>query len=152
MKLFFVKLLVPLTINLFGLVNAVCHGTSVYQARALLSRYDTLTYSNACEYNVPNIGGTNRFLSPETALNSSIEAINTKVFPNPAGNELFITTEVENATIEIYNVIGEKILIQKLENASTKLDIGSFNNGTYLYKITNSSGALIKTDKLIINR
>ncbi len=126
-------------------------GTSVYQARALLSRYDTLSYSNACEFNVPNFGGTNRFLAPETALNSSIEAINTKVFPNPAGNELFITTEVENATIEIYNIIGEKIHSQKLENNATKLDISSFNSGTYLYKIIKDN-TIIKADKLIINR
>ena len=59
-----------------------------------------------------------------------------------------------NGGFEVLTTLGVKpefLLTHLIENNVTKLDISSFNNGTYLFKIIKNK-ELIKADKLIINR
>lgn len=53
--------------------------------------------------------------------------------------------------MEVFDVVGKRILTQKLNENETKIDVTSFNNGTYLYKITDSSNKVIKNGKLVIS-
>ena len=123
-------------------------GTAVYQARALLSRFDTTIYINTCE--IPNIAGTgNRLIGNTSAVNKTVDALETKVYPNPANNELTITTELDGATISIYNIVGELIMQMPL-TTTTILKVDELKVGTYLYKITKDK-TFIKADRLIIN-
>ena len=77
-------------------------------------------------------------------------AIDTKVYPNPASDELTVTTEAKEAKIIIYNILGQEVLNEAI-NAELKLNISEMKNGTYLYKIMVDK-VIIKTDKLIINK
>lgn len=124
-------------------------GTNVYQARALLRHYDTTVYFNTCEFNLPSFA-SNRFASPTTELNSLPQALNTKVFPNPASTEITITTDILGAKLIIYTIIGQVVVETDLTN-ETILDISVLKNGTYLYKIVKDK-SIVKTEKLIINR
>lgn len=122
-------------------------GTSVYQARAIVKYYDTLVYVNSCEYST--IGSESKTINTPTKLNTSKEALNTLVYPNPANTEITVSTEVNGAKMIIFNVVGQ-ILINKELNSFTKLDVSELKNGTYLYKIVKGS-SIIKADKLIIS-
>ncbi|MFN8230016.1 MAG: T9SS type A sorting domain-containing protein [Bacteroidia bacterium] len=70
-------------------------------------------------------------------------------FHNPANTEIEIKTTLNNATIEIYNILGQLILKSKLTN-DTKLNVTELKTGTYFYNIL-SNGIKVEADKLIIN-
>ncbi len=138
------------SLNLINLAN-MCpfiDGTAVYQSRGLLKHYDSTEYVNSCE--LPQTpGGGNRLINNSPSINKTADALNTKVYPNPASTELVITTEVEGASITIYTIIGE-LVIQMPLTSTTILKVDELKAGTYLYKITKDN-TLIKADKLIIN-
>jgi hypothetical protein len=145
-------LVTPAQINTLKSIAALCpftDGTNVYQARALLRHYDTTEYFNACEYSIPSFS-SNRLSSTFTELNSLPQALNTKLFPNPASTEVIVRTDLEGASLLIYTVVGQLVLETTL-TSETKLDVSEFKNGTYLYKIVTDK-TIIKTDKLIINK
>lgn len=123
-------------------------GTSVYQARTLLRKYDSTQYVNECERSVPPAKGA----AGRTMGTPSVKTVTltTQVFPNPASTELNITTELENAEFTLYNVLGEVLISTKL-NPLTKLDVSGLKNASYLYTIR-QSGQLIQSDKLIITK
>ncbi|MDP3557090.1 MAG: hypothetical protein Q8T03_06925 [Bacteroidota bacterium] len=63
-------------INTLKYLAALCpftDGASVYQARAMVKRFDTTEYFNACEYTQPQNNG-NRLINTVTELNTSKEA------------------------------------------------------------------------------
>jgi hypothetical protein len=60
------------------------------------------------------------------------------VFPNPA-TDGFITiqTEKEITQIEILNIVGQRIILNRPESLKrVKLDIGNLNAGIYLIKLS----------------
>ncbi len=67
------------------------------------------------------------------------------VYPNPAGNELFIDnlSLSKIVSVEIVNLLGEEFKIFKnkdQEGKSTHLDISSLDTGTYICRITSPEG------------
>jgi hypothetical protein len=123
-------------------------GMSVYQARAMMRRWDDSTFFyNDCEHNAPTQEEhARRIANSLTGAN-----VITEVYPNPANNSVMVKTNLTSCSMEIYDVIGKHILSQKLNENETKIDVTSFNNGTYLYKITDSSNKVIKNGKLIVS-
>jgi hypothetical protein len=140
-------------INTLKSLAALCpftDGTSVYQARALVKHYDTTEFSNPCENNPVIVNSGNRFMNSNTELNNSKEALSTLVYPNPAGNEIMVSTDVDGAKLFIFNLVGQIILENDL-NALTKIDVSHLKTGTYIYKIVKDN-KIIKADKLIISK
>lgn len=127
-------------------------GNSVYQSRALLKAYDTTDYRNACETSAPVLPQSgNRFITPNAASTVNQAAVMaTEVFPNPASTELNITTALTGAEFTLSNVLGQVVIVTKL-NPLTKLDVSNLKNGTYLYTITKDK-AILKSEKLIITK
>lgn len=82
---------------------------------------------------------------------TSVEPIVFK--PNPFRNHTVIKIPKEFAgrenTVEIFNLLGEKISIQKIYNIETSID-RNWKPGVYYY-IYYSTGQIISTGKLIIN-
>ena len=121
-------------------------GIAVYQARVLLANIDTIQYINACEVaqQVPAAR-----LSKEQY--SKTEFI---LYPNPAKEEVKITYSLEKGqqgTVEIYNLVGEKMQSILLNNESNDktISIVSYNSGIYIYKYI-IDGELKAADKLLI--
>lgn len=70
-------------------------------------------------------------------------------FPNPANDIINISNKLsnnENSTLEVFNIEGKKILEQKVinNNEPIKLDISSFSNGIYIYKLNDETNKFIK--------
>jgi hypothetical protein len=123
-------------------------GLAVYQARALIRNWDDSTsYYNSCENNVPNLNNSSK------QLNQSDGAENNKpiVYPNPTNGSLVVKSNCKDCIFEVYDLMGKKVMSQKLNETETKVDVSSLNSGTYLYKIM-QNGALLKADKLILTK
>lgn len=71
------------------------------------------------------------------------------IYPNPAQHEVFVKMK-EDAMLDIYNVLGEKIATRELKTGENKIDMSIFNNGTYFFKLSNSSSVL-KFSKVVVN-
>lgn len=69
-----------------------------------------------------------------------LSAIN--LYPNPASSTLNVEIPSqfkEDLTIEVYNVLGKKILSKTISQLKTSLSISNWNDGVYLIKITSVS-------------
>lgn len=77
------------------------------------------------------------------------------VYPNPAMDELNIEaigTLTSPVHIEMYDLLGKRILLRKeenLDNDLVQLNLGSFDAGIYLLKITDSQTGASLTKKII---
>jgi hypothetical protein len=106
------------------------------------------------------LNGTNYYRLKQTDLNSTFkysELVTTEnckeesgvsIYPNPAGHEVYIKTNVES-TLEVYNLLGEKTSAQDLHIGENKIDISDFNKGTYFFKILNPT-SIINFSKVIV--
>jgi len=95
------------------------------------------TDSTACPWFLSNCG-----------LTSSVNENTTKglrIFPNPSTG---IFTIEETGSIEIYNVIGEKIHFQKLIPGKTEINLTGQPNGIYFVKLEMNNKII--SEKLII--
>lgn len=77
-----------------------------------------------------------------------------KVYPNPATDHIYISLksdEVKSALIEIYNIDGKLVLNEKWEyiDGPYKIDINGFGSSQYILRISDSSGKLLQTYKII---
>jgi len=70
-------------------------------------------------------------------------------YPNPAKDETTVfTNQTLNATIEIYNNIGEKVYSEEVNNQLSKISLNGFAKGIYLIKlITKDNTKIIKLVK-----
>lgn len=81
------------------------------------------------------------FAGFSTGIN--LEKLNTKIFPNPSTDKLFV--EFENAykeiTFDVYTLDGKKVLSEKRTSArKTQVNVANLLNGVYILKI-NADGA-----------
>jgi hypothetical protein len=76
---------------------------------------------------------------------------NLSVYPNPAKNELFIkSNNIKAGTLayfEMYNIAGEIVLSQNINQNNMKVDLNGLSQGLYLLK-TNVEG-VVSTVKII---
>ncbi|HTA26520.1 MAG TPA: T9SS type A sorting domain-containing protein [Bacteroidia bacterium] len=81
---------------------------------------------------------------------------NVEVYPNPTtgiftlafvGAQNFMT-----ATIEIYNVLGEKVKSEELRAKSEEIDLIGEPNGVYFYRVVAVNGNLIGEGKVVVVR
>lgn len=123
-------------------------GTAVYQARALLSKYDTLVYYNGCEVTTVNLS-SNRLMFQNHIVSEDEEAMNIMVYPNPASD--FITIWAPRGSVfYAYDISGKLVLVQEMSNAHSRVvNVKDISEGVYIYKIIKDN-RLLKADKLIL--
>lgn len=121
----------------YPLVNTVAFG---------FSSYTPFVVSGS---NLYNCGFSNKIAVSEL-INEQPTESNTTIYPNPAQDNIFIKTDLENYSVLIMDISGRIVLDQKL-NGTGKLNIEHLNNGVYIYKINDNANSLIKSGKLAIN-
>ena len=72
-----------------------------------------------------------------------------KMFPNPANGNFVYFNVTENATINVYNILGKLIQSVEVTQSKNSIDVSELNRGIYLVKI--NSGKQFITKKLIKN-
>jgi hypothetical protein len=66
------------------------------------------------------------------------------IYPNPSDDIINIDIEnINNATIEIYDVNGTLIFSKALNSNFEKIDISGFSGGLYLVKVKQDSTVII---------
>lgn len=124
-------------------------GLGVYEARVLLAEIDSIgtIYYNPCEY-----GEEDRMSIITSEPND--ESTPLMVYPNPAIDQIKLTYRVnagDLVTFEIYNIIGEKVMSQRLNSSEEEFSISTaeLTAGVYTYKYS-INGKSVNTNKLVI--
>ena len=78
-----------------------------------------------------------QFLSTQDFIDNDF-----KVYPNPVKNELFVNTQINLNSAEIYDVLGKQILrLDDIEN-DKPIDLSSLKSGIYFAKFNTQAGIL----------
>lgn len=91
-------------------------------------------------YGFPLTGTTGNWVNSQNAVLSTTTFKNdkeVKVYPNPTSDFIEIANVSDNASYEIYNVLGAKVLSSNLK-LNKKIDVTSLVNGVYFINVNNS--------------
>ena len=81
----------------------------------------------------------------------SISANNSiSIFPNPTSGLLNINAVEVNSSVDVFNVIGEKVYTNSLVKGNNSIDLSGLSNGAYFVKL-NSNGT-ITTKKVVLSK
>ena len=111
-----------------------------------ISDFNPAVVTNTVESTIGQPEGVNEIVAP----------VNVSVFPNPSAGifnyELQITNGGLKCRIEVYNVLGEKVLSSEpvIRNSSFVIDLSGKPAGIYLYRVISEKGAPIATGKLVV--
>jgi endonuclease I/chitodextrinase len=141
-------------IDVIGTFNG---GTADFAADVTLRRKSTVT-SPTTTFNLAtqwdsyavdtcsNLGS--RITTKSTKTTAIVDFSDFKMYPNPSNGNFSIDNSNKAFSVEIFNVLGQKVF--EIKNADgSNLSVTNLNKGVYLVKITDDSKSLIK--KLIIN-
>jgi chitodextrinase len=141
-------------IDVIGTFNG---GTADFAADVTLRRKSTVT-SPTTTFNIAtqwdsyavdtcnNLGS--RITTKSTKTTAIVDFSDFKMYPNPSNGNFSIDNSNKAFSVEIYNVLGQKVFERKNADGSN-LSVTNLNKGVYLVKITDDTKSLIK--KLIIN-
>jgi len=94
--------------------------------------------------------GESQQFSTDGVLGVTNNTLNSLViYPNPTNSVLNIRN-AENATIEIYDLLGRVVATRSNIALEESINVSSLTTGTYLIKVINNNQ--VKTEKFIINR
>jgi len=78
-----------------------------------------------------------------------------KLYPNPAISFIkfdFQKSYEKGYTLQVINFIGRQVFEVKNINASTTLDLSSYNRGVYIYQLKDQSGKIVESGKFQVAR
>ncbi len=116
-----------------------------------------LIWANGSNTNI-NSGHSNRggtVVTTTTLSNSSFELaqVDFNIYPNPSSKDLNISlsqnTDFDKFKMEVYDVLGKRVLTKTISNGNTSINIQDWNTGVYLIKIQN--GKTHQTKRFIKN-
>ncbi|PJB14206.1 MAG: hypothetical protein CO118_09800, partial [Flavobacteriales bacterium CG_4_9_14_3_um_filter_32_8] len=79
------------------------------------------------------------------------EENNFTIFPNPSNGIFSIQNRTDSnnpQTIEIFNVVGEKIYSTTNNKSTNEINISTFSKGVYFVKLTD--GEKVRTEKIVV--
>ena len=88
-------------------------------------------------------------LNPD-ATSLTEENISFNIYPNPVNDKLYIETQTQTLTVEIYDIYGRQQSMvngqQSMVNGqqSTVIDVTNLNSGVYFVKVVTSEGETVK--------
>lgn len=99
-------------------------------------------------YGIPNY---NQALINGTLGIVSNQSKDFSIYPNPANDFIAIQFpySIENASISVYNSLGQNVLENKLSNENSKISLEELESGVYIYKI--EANNFSKTGKISKN-
>jgi uncharacterized repeat protein (TIGR03803 family) len=135
------------------------------------SPYGDLTLSGSALYGMTPYGGKHNSGVIFEIDTNSVAGINqpeqnlggVKLFPNPNNGRFAIASSGVSArpdesfgwgqaTVEIYNIIGEKVYSKQwtMNNGQLTIDLSDNENGIYMYRVVSANGELTGVGKFII--
>ncbi|MGX7666174.1 T9SS type A sorting domain-containing protein [Flavobacterium pedocola] len=86
----------------------------------------------------------------DASLNTgSFDAAGFNAYPNPVKDVLNLSHSTEMSSVEVYNVLGQKVLVKELNAAQAQINLSALNAGNYIVKVTaNGATKSIKVIKI----
>lgn len=82
-----------------------------------------------------------------TSITETQDYNNIKIFPNPATNKLDLELQqikdLKNSTLSIYDIQGQLMLQQTIEQTKIELNITHFSKGIYVIKLKNNKKSIV---------
>lgn len=79
--------------------------------------------------------------------NGSFDNANFSYFPNPVKNTLNLSYNQEISNVEIFNLLGQKVITNKVNANAAQIDMSNLSKGAYMVRVT--SNEQTKTIKVI---
>jgi hypothetical protein len=100
---------------------------------------NTTVLTNTTYYATQTIGGCASTLSLAvtitTLANQEFESVTFNYYPNPVVDQLWIAANTEINSIEVYNLIGQRVLYLEPNISDTKIDFVGLPSAIYLVKL-----------------
>ncbi len=80
---------------------------------------------------------------------TDVSILNVNIFPNPVHGNVLNIKSLQTLSVTIFDVLGKKIITQKIDPRNPQFNVSSLNKGIYLLKLVSSNGNITK--KLIRN-
>jgi len=76
-----------------------------------------------------------------TSNSSSVTNQAFKMHPNPAADVLYLQKDIalENAIIEVYDMTGQKVLTENIQNNLTSIDLSNLHSSVYQVRVMNNN-------------
>ena len=79
--------------------------------------------------------------------------LSVSLYPNPLINNLNVSfsnlNSVGNISLNVYNVLGKRVLSEKVVSSNTSIDISRLNQGIYLVRIVDDKGGVLFSKKVL---
>lgn len=87
-----------------------------------------------------------------SALQEVADQLNVSVYPNPASDLITISTDVntEGFRTMITDMSGKLVYVNILEGQKTIINVSEFANGTYIYRIADAQGNILKQNRFTV--
>jgi hypothetical protein len=76
------------------------------------------------------------FTKASTTSVDDLKQFNFSVYPNPASNNLNLSASKNIDSVEIFNLIGQKVMTVIPNSNTTSINVSSLNSGVYIVKAT----------------
>ena len=128
------------------------NGTYLIMTEGRYGLYSSTSPLNEAMYPYTNWGlDAGAFFDWQVGVESNQQAMEMSIYPNPAADQVTITVEdYNNATVEVYNLLGEVVKAEQVSDRNTKINVADLNNGTYIVRVMN--GEKVATKKVVINK
>ena len=86
-----------------------------------------------------------------SSVDENVSKLFSNAYPNPASNFVNFDCEMQNATIAIYNMMGQEVIRQDVNDSHVSINISDLTDGIYFYSIL-VNGEAVKTSKLVVRK
>ncbi|MBC7412398.1 MAG: PKD domain-containing protein [Bacteroidia bacterium] len=124
-------------------VSFVLNGTEHYLKFAYTKLLGNIAFDDFC------IKSDSVISQPVAVKNLNVTTL-LNIYPNPNNGEFTLLLNSSNASITIFNVIGEVVYKATHTSTTNTIHLNNVANGTYVVQI--NTGATIHTQKLFINK
>jgi len=78
-----------------------------------------------------------------------ITATAVKLYPNPANDILFISSDAKLSKVEVFNLLGQSVMSKTINSKQSELNISDLDAGMYLIKVYGENG--VQTQRFLKN-
>ena len=70
---------------------------------------------------------------------------NFSIYPNPSNGIINVQAAEKINTVNVYNMIGNLVMVRNISNTQTTLDIEKLTNGIYFIELNFDNGSIINS-------
>ncbi len=126
---------------------------SIEENGAYYSNYDYQieNINDNLRLTLTNPNGDDAIYWRSTLASSNVSLNDFKIYPNPVGNSLNISTVLSKINIQLYDMSGNTVLNKKIEkgNNNLELNVSQLVSGNYMMIVKDSNDKTVYTTKII---